>query len=99
MFIWLHELHSPFKVKLFHGRAYVLKYLTQFLVTGTILGCIMSYIMMEQITTERREILLAIQGTNVWSGQHVQSHNAAVSLPPKVACHLGVRRLTRAYRQ
>jgi hypothetical protein len=38
----------------------------------------MSYIMMEQITTEKRDILLAIQGTNVWSGQTLQSHNSAV---------------------
>jgi hypothetical protein len=47
-------------------------------VVGTTLGCLMSYIMMEQITTEKRDILLAIQGTNVWSGQHIQTHNAAV---------------------
>lgn len=39
----------------------------------------MSYVMMEQITTEKRDILLSIQGTNVWSGQHIQTHNAAVS--------------------
>src|SRR6201992_4031867 len=46
-------------------------------VVGTTLGCIMSYINMEQITTEKRDILLAIQGTNVWSGQNLQTHNAA----------------------
>ena len=39
----------------------------------------MSYIMMEQITTEKRDILMAIQGTNVWSGQSLQTHNSAVS--------------------
>jgi hypothetical protein len=33
--------------------------------------------MMNQITTEQRELLLAIQGTNIWSGQLVQSHNSA----------------------
>jgi len=44
---------------------------------GTVLGCLMSYVMMEQITTEKRDVLLAIQGTNVWSGQHIQTHNAA----------------------
>lgn len=46
-------------------------------VIGATIGCIMSYLMMEQITTEKREILLAIQGTNVWSGQMVQKHNSA----------------------
>jgi OPT family oligopeptide transporter len=46
-------------------------------VIGASIGCIMSYLMMEQITTEKREILLAIQGTNVWSGQLVQKHNSA----------------------
>jgi uncharacterized oligopeptide transporter (OPT) family protein len=48
-------------------------------VIGTSVGCMMSYIMMQQITTEKREILLAIQGTNVWSGQTLQKHNSAVS--------------------
>jgi hypothetical protein len=47
---------------------------------GTAIGCMMSYIMMEQITTEKREILLAIQGTNVWSGQTLQKENSAVSV-------------------
>jgi OPT family oligopeptide transporter len=46
-------------------------------IVGTAVGCIMSYIMMEKITTERKDILLAVQGTNVWSGQHIQSLNAA----------------------
>lgn len=47
-------------------------------IVGTTIGCIMSYVMMEQITTEKRDILLAIQGTNVWSGQTLQTHNSAV---------------------
>jgi OPT oligopeptide transporter protein len=37
----------------------------------------MSYINMQKITTEKRDILLAIQGTNVWSGQMLQSQNSA----------------------
>jgi OPT family oligopeptide transporter len=45
---------------------------------GTTIGCITSYVMMEKITTEKREILLAIQGTNVWSGQILQGHNTQV---------------------
>lgn len=44
---------------------------------GTAIGCCVSYIMMEKITTEKRDILMAIQGTNVWSGQMLQSQNAA----------------------
>jgi uncharacterized oligopeptide transporter (OPT) family protein len=46
---------------------------------GTTMGCLISYIMMQKITDEKREILLSIQGTNVWSGQHLQSINSAVS--------------------
>lgn len=47
---------------------------------GTTIGCITSYGMMQKITTEKREILMAIQGTNVWSGQMLQGHNTQVSL-------------------
>ncbi|KAF2399029.1 OPT superfamily oligopeptide transporter [Trichodelitschia bisporula] len=46
-------------------------------VVGTSIGCLMSYTMMQQITTDKREILLAIQGTNVWSGQTIQRENSA----------------------
>lgn len=46
---------------------------------GTMLGCLVSYIMMEKITDEKRHILLSIQGTNIWSGQSLQSKNSAVS--------------------
>jgi uncharacterized oligopeptide transporter (OPT) family protein len=46
---------------------------------GTMLGCIVSYIMMEKITDEKRHILLSIQGTNIWSGQSLQAQNSAVS--------------------
>jgi OPT family oligopeptide transporter len=46
---------------------------------GTVIGCCLSYAMMEKITTEKRDILLAIQGTNIWSGQKVQKENSAVS--------------------
>jgi hypothetical protein len=46
-------------------------------IIGTVIGCCMSYVMMQKITTEKREILLAIQGTNVWSGQLIQGQNSA----------------------
>jgi hypothetical protein len=48
-------------------------------IVGTIIGCAMAYITMEQITTEKRDVLLAIQGTNIWSGQVIQKENSAVS--------------------
>jgi hypothetical protein len=48
-------------------------------VIGTVVGCVMSYILMEQITTEKKDILLSIQGTNIWSGHLLQKHNSAVS--------------------
>jgi uncharacterized membrane protein len=53
---------------------------------GTVIGCTMSYAMMQKITTEKREILMAIQGTNVWSGQHLQSQNSAVRPEKEYLC-------------
>lgn len=44
--------------------------------TGTLVGAVLSYIMMDSITTNQREILLSIEGTNIWSGQAVQSFNS-----------------------
>jgi len=41
-------------------------------VTGTLIGAVVNYIMMMAITTNQRDILLSIQGTNVWSGQNIQ---------------------------
>ncbi|KAF2401938.1 OPT superfamily oligopeptide transporter [Trichodelitschia bisporula] len=43
---------------------------------GTFVGSTFSYIMMSSITTEQRDILLSREGTNVWSGQGVQSFNS-----------------------
>lgn len=53
---------------------------------GTTIGCCISYIMMEKITDEKREILMAIQGTNVWSGQMLQSHNSQVREKFRISC-------------
>jgi len=44
-------------------------------IIGTVIGCITSYGMMQKITTEKREVLLSIQGTNIWSGQMLQAQN------------------------
>jgi len=46
---------------------------------GTVFGAIINYILMSSITTNQREILLSIQGTNIWSGQNIQSFNSLVS--------------------
>lgn len=48
-------------------------------IIGTILGAIINYGLMSSITTNQREILLSIQGTNIWSGQVIQSFNSNVS--------------------
>jgi hypothetical protein len=42
---------------------------------GAVIGAIFNYIMMISIVNNQRETLLAIQGTNIWSGQNVQQYN------------------------
>ncbi|KAH8662692.1 OPT oligopeptide transporter protein-domain-containing protein [Ilyonectria robusta] len=44
-------------------------------VVGTLVGAV-NYIMMVEITTNQRDILLSIQGTNIWSGQNIQQFNS-----------------------
>jgi len=44
---------------------------------GTVLGCIVNYVVMASLTANQREILLDPSGNNVWSGQYVQSINSA----------------------
>jgi OPT family oligopeptide transporter len=48
---------------------------------GTVVGSLFSYIIMDSITTNQREVLLSIEGTNIWSGQTVQTYNSQVSPP------------------
>ncbi|CAK7200113.1 hypothetical protein SEUCBS139899_002803 [Sporothrix eucalyptigena] len=43
---------------------------------GTLLGAVINYALMNAITTSQRDILLSIQGTNIWSGQVIQSFNS-----------------------
>jgi hypothetical protein len=47
---------------------------------GCLVGGIFSIIIMETITTNQRDTLLAIEGTNVWSGQLLQAANSKVRL-------------------
>ncbi|KAJ5553733.1 hypothetical protein N7494_003111 [Penicillium frequentans] len=42
---------------------------------GTFIGAIFNYIMMNSIVTNQREILLSVEGTNIWSGQQPQQYN------------------------
>lgn len=51
-------------------------------IIGTLFGAVINYALMSSITTQQREILLSIQGTNIWSGQVIQSFNSNVSHPP-----------------
>ncbi|KAG2006353.1 peptide transporter MTD1 [Coprinopsis cinerea AmutBmut pab1-1] len=43
---------------------------------GSIIGGLLNYIIMKVIIKSHREILLQVQGTNVWSGQQVQTFNS-----------------------
>ena len=45
---------------------------------GTLIGAVLNYIMMSSIVTNQREILLSVEGTNIWSGQNVQQYNSQV---------------------
>ncbi|ESK86285.1 oligopeptide transporter [Moniliophthora roreri MCA 2997] len=43
---------------------------------GAVIGGLLNYIIMRTIINAHREILLDVQGSNVWSGQQVQSFNS-----------------------
>jgi OPT family oligopeptide transporter len=43
---------------------------------GAIIGGLLNYIIMKVIINSHREILLDVQGSNIWSGQQVQSFNS-----------------------
>ncbi|KAI0058142.1 OPT superfamily oligopeptide transporter [Artomyces pyxidatus] len=45
-------------------------------ILGTILGAILNYSIMNSIIDNQREILLSVEGTNIWSGQQPQSYNS-----------------------
>ncbi|KAF8200156.1 peptide transporter MTD1 [Pholiota molesta] len=42
---------------------------------GAVIGGLLNYIIMKVIISTHREILLDVQGSNIWSGQQVQSFN------------------------
>ncbi|KAG2353183.1 OPT oligopeptide transporter protein-domain-containing protein [Suillus spraguei] len=45
-------------------------------ILGTLLGAVLNFIMMNSIIDNQREILLSVQGTNIWSGQQPQMYNS-----------------------
>ncbi|KAF8136747.1 OPT oligopeptide transporter protein-domain-containing protein [Boletus edulis] len=45
-------------------------------IIGTLLGAILNYFIMNSIVDSQREILLSVQGTNIWSGQQPQQYNS-----------------------
>ncbi|KAN0076946.1 OPT oligopeptide transporter domain containing protein [Tylopilus felleus] len=45
-------------------------------VIGTLLGAVLNYIMMNSIIDNHRDILLSVEGTNIWSGQQPQQYNS-----------------------
>ncbi|OAX30974.1 hypothetical protein K503DRAFT_704523, partial [Rhizopogon vinicolor AM-OR11-026] len=40
----------------------------------TLLGAVLNFVMMNSIIDDQREILLSVQGTNIWSGQQPQQY-------------------------
>ncbi|KAG7090421.1 hypothetical protein E1B28_009540 [Marasmius oreades] len=46
-------------------------------IIGTVVGGLLNFIIMTTIISSQREILRDVQGSNVWSGQQVQSFNSA----------------------
>jgi len=43
---------------------------------GTVIGAILQLIIMKSVISAQRELLLDTQGSNIWSGQQVQSFNS-----------------------
>ncbi|KAF8150696.1 OPT oligopeptide transporter protein-domain-containing protein [Crassisporium funariophilum] len=45
-------------------------------IIGTLFGCVLNFILMNSIIDNQREILLSVEGTNIWSGQQPQQYNS-----------------------
>ncbi|KAL5523449.1 hypothetical protein ACEPAG_7622 [Sanghuangporus baumii] len=43
---------------------------------GTLLGSVLNFVLMNSIIDNQRDILLSVEGTNVWSGQQPQQYNS-----------------------
>ncbi|KZV86717.1 OPT superfamily oligopeptide transporter [Exidia glandulosa HHB12029] len=44
--------------------------------SGTLLGAILNFVIMNSIIDNQRDILLSVEGTNIWSGQQPQQYNS-----------------------
>ncbi|EJD37993.1 OPT superfamily oligopeptide transporter [Auricularia subglabra TFB-10046 SS5] len=45
-------------------------------ISGTLLGAVLNFVMMNSIIDNQRPILLSVEGTNIWSGQQPQQYNS-----------------------
>jgi len=45
-------------------------------IIGTLFGSVLNFILMNSIVDNQREILLSVEGTNIWSGQQPQQYNS-----------------------
>ncbi|KAG9224893.1 hypothetical protein PTI98_009892 [Pleurotus ostreatus] len=45
-------------------------------IIGTLFGCVLNYVLMNSIIDNQRDILLSVEGTNIWSGQQPQQYNS-----------------------
>ncbi|KAH9481332.1 Oligopeptide transporter 5 [Psilocybe cubensis] len=45
-------------------------------IVGTLFGSVLNFILMNSIIDNQREILLSVEGTNIWSGQQPQQYNS-----------------------
>ncbi|CEQ40884.1 SPOSA6832_02564 [Sporobolomyces salmonicolor] len=55
---------------------------------GTVVGSILQLIIMKSVINSQREILESIQGSNIWSGQQVQSFNSQAVAWGALAKHM-----------
>ncbi|GAA5995294.1 hypothetical protein JCM5350_002071 [Sporobolomyces pararoseus] len=55
---------------------------------GTVVGAILQLIIMKSVISSQREILLSVQGSNIWSGQQVQSFNSQAVAWGALAKHM-----------
>ncbi|KZS98527.1 OPT oligopeptide transporter [Sistotremastrum niveocremeum HHB9708] len=45
-------------------------------IAGTLLGAVLNFVLMNSIIDNQRDILLSVEGTNIWSGQQPQQYNS-----------------------
>ncbi|KAG6916052.1 hypothetical protein DXG01_008625 [Tephrocybe rancida] len=45
-------------------------------IIGTLFGAVLNFVLMNSIIDNQRDILLSVQGTNIWSGQQPQQYNS-----------------------